>query len=78
LSTYEPNGRPPVLGEPGFEGFARRRQLEGHLTGQERDARVALHRALRRVEQARENGQPASDELRAELAAALALAQEAR
>jgi hypothetical protein len=49
---------------------ARRRYLEGELTERERDARVALHRALRRTLCAREAGAAPTDDLRAELAAA--------
>lgn len=58
-------------GNPGYEGIIRRRYTEGHLTAAERDARVALHRALRVVRRAREAGRSLDPAERAEVAAGL-------
>jgi hypothetical protein len=67
--------RPLAPGEPGFEGYIRRAYAEGHVTERERDARLVLHRAYRRLAAAREAGRPPTDAERAELAAALELAR---
>jgi hypothetical protein len=67
---------PLLPGDPGFEGLARRRCLEGHLIPAEKDALVAWHRALREVDRSRQEERPPTEALRAELAAALALLAE--
>jgi hypothetical protein len=71
------SGVAPAAGEPGFEGFVRRRYAEGFLTERERDARLALHRAYRRLASAQESGRRASHAEAAELAVALELARAA-